>query len=129
MMKLLITALGLAVLAYACQNEFASAQKLSEKDGGFRKTFFGDNQAQAQSFPANSSKYIFTNTEKQDPIVLPENSFKTKNKTPVTGRLNVEMKEMTTAGEVVSNNAPKQSHGYQFFPAVDFLFVSLIMAN
>ena len=128
-MKLLIAALCLAVLAYACQNEIGPSQKLNEKDGGFRETLFGGNKGQAQNFTAKSSKYIFTNTEKGGPIVLPENSCITKNKTPVTGSLNVDMKVIATAGEVVSNNGRQQSHGYQFFPAVDFLFVSSIMAN
>ena len=128
-MKLLVAALGLSVLAYAFQNELSPAQKISEKDGGFRQTFSSSNQREAQSFTANSFKYIFTNTEKRNPIVLPENSFKTKNKTPLTGSMNVEMKEMTKAEAMVLNDGRKQSHGYQFFPAVDFLFVSSIMAN
>ena len=38
-MKVLITALVFAVLAYACQTEFASAQKLSEKGVGSVQTF------------------------------------------------------------------------------------------
>ena len=129
MMKLLITALGLAVLAYAWQNELSPAQKISEKDGGFRQTFSSSNQGEAQSFTANSFKYIFTNTEKRNPIVLPENSFITNNKTPVAGSPNVEMKEMTSAEATVLNDGRKQSNSYQFFPAVDFLFVSLIMVN
>ena len=129
MMKLLITALGLAVLAYACQKEFTSAQSLSEKDAGSRQTLLSGNPGQAQNFTANTSHYNFINTEKRNEIVFPENSFIVKNNAPVTGSIFVELKEMTRAEEVVFNNSRKQSHGYHFFPAVDFLFLSLIMVN
>ena len=128
-MKLLITTLGLAVLAYACQNELTSAQKESEKDAGSMQTFLSGNQGDVQSFTANTSNYIFINTEKRNSIVLPDNAFIKKNNAPMTGSINVEMKEITTAGEMVLNNGQKQSHGYHLFPAVDFLFGSLIMVN
>jgi hypothetical protein len=128
-MKLLITTLGLAVLAYACQKKFTSAQKEGEKDAGSMQSFLSGNQGAVQSFTANTSNYIFINTEKRNSIVLPDNAFIKKNNAPMTGSINVEMKEITTAGEMVLNNGPKQSHGYHLFPAVDFLFVSLIMVN
>ena len=121
-MKLLITVLGLAVLACACRNDFTAAQKLSEKDAGFKLTYFSGNHGQADSFTAKTSNYIFINTEKPNPIVLTEKIFIPKNNAPVTGSINVEMKEMTTAKEMVLNNSWKQSHNYQLFPAVDFLF-------
>ena len=77
-MKLLISALSLAVLTYACQKEFSSFLK-SEKDGGPIQTFFNSNRAETQSFTANSSNYIFINTEKRNSIVFPDNAFVTKN--------------------------------------------------
>src|SRR5688572_14442030 len=108
MMKLLITTLGLGVLAYACQNEFTSAQIESEKDAGSMQTFLSGNQAEVQSCTANTSNYIFINTEKRNSIVLPENAYIKKNNAPMTGRINVEMNEITTAGEMVLNNGQKQ---------------------
>ena len=129
MMKLLITALGLVFLAYACQNKFTSTQKESEKETGSRQIFFSGNEKQTQSFTANTSNYLFINTEKRNPIVWPDNAYKIKNNAPVTGSVNVEMKDIASTGERVLNNGQKQSHGYNLFPAVDFLFGSLIMVN
>ena len=68
-------------------------------------------------------------SEKRLVMFLTEKFFIPKNNAPVTGSINVEMKEMTTAEEMVLNNRWKQSHNYQLFPAVDFLFGSLIMLN
>ena len=129
MMKLLITALSLAVLAYVCQKKFTSAQKVSEKDGGSMHTFFSGNQGQEQSFIANTSNYIFINTEKRNSIVLPNKGFVTKINLTVTGSINVEMKGSTTAGETIPNKVQKQSDGYHSLTAEDFFFVSLIMVN
>ena len=127
-MKLLIAALGLAVLAYACQKEFSSFRK-SDKDAGSMQTFFSGNRAETQNFTTNTSNYIFINTEKRNSIVLPDNAFVLKNNVPMTGSINVEIKEITPAGEMILNNGPTQSDGYHLFPAVDFLFMSLIMVN
>ena len=128
-MKLLITVIGLAVLACACGNDFTAAQKLSKKEESFQQTFFSGNQGQADSFSANTSNYIFINAEKPNPIVLTEKVFIPKNNTPVTGSINVEKKEMTTTEEMVLNKRGKQSHNHQLFSAVDFLFGSLILVN
>ena len=118
-MKLLITALSLAVLTYACQKEFSSFRK-SEKDAGSIQTFFNSNRAETQSFAANSSNYIFINTEKRNSIVFPDNAFITKNNAPVTGSVNIEIKEITTAGEMILNNAPTQSGGLPLISGGEF---------
>jgi hypothetical protein len=128
-MKLLVTALGLAVLAYACQNEFAFAQKLSEEDSGFRQTAFSGKQEKAKNFTANTFNSTFINTEKRNSIVLPDNSFILKANAPLEESLNLEMKEITKAKEMVLNNGRKQSTADNLFPGEDFLFVSLIMVN
>jgi hypothetical protein len=128
-MKVLITALGLALMAYSFQKGFASAQKESERDADSVKTFFSGNQGEAQSFIANTSNYILINTEKRNSIVLPSKVFVTKNNLPVTGSIDVEMKANTTAGKIIQDKVHKQSDGYRLLPAEDFLFVSLIMMN
>ena len=128
-MKLLIAAFGLAVLAFACQNEFALAQKESEKDAGSRQTIFSSNQGQAKSFTANTSNYISINTEERNSTVLPGNAFTTKHNTAVTSGIKVEMKAIAKAGKMALDKGRKQSHSYHLFPAVDFLFASLIMVN
>jgi hypothetical protein len=128
-MKVLITALGLALMAYSFQKGFASAQKESERDVDSVKTFLNGNKGQAKSFIANTSNYIFLNTEKRNSIVLPNKVFVTKNSLPVRGSIDVEMKANTTAGEIIQDRVQKPSDGYHLLPAEDFLFVSLIMMN
>jgi hypothetical protein len=128
-MKLLSTVLCLAVLAYACQNIFTATQKVSEKDAGQRQALLSGNEGQAHSFTVNSFDHIFLNTEKLNLIVLTKKILIPKDNAPVTGSINVEMKEMTTAKEIVLNKSRKQSHNYPLFPAVDILFGSLLMVN
>ncbi len=127
-MKLLTAILCLAVLSYACQNHFTAAQKTSEKDAGKGQTLKIGNEQQAHSFTANNSNHIFINTEKPKPIVLTKKIFLSNN-APAAGSIDVEMKERTTAQEIVLNNSRKQSHNYALFPASDFLFGSLIIVN
>ena len=129
MMKLLSTALCLAVLAYACQNDFTATQKVGGKDAGPGQSLLSGNEGQAHNFTANTFDHVFFNTEKLNLIVLTKKIFIPKDNAPVTGSINVEMKEMTTAKEIVLNNSRKQSHNHRLFPAVDFLFGSLIMVN
>jgi hypothetical protein len=126
-MKLLITALSLAVLAYACERKLALVQKESERDSGSMQTLAVTREnpkALPQILPTT-----FLLMPKRNSIVWPNEVFVTKNNFPLTGSINVEMKRNTKALEMIPNKVPKQSVGYHLLPAEDFLFVSLIMVN
>ena len=126
-MKLLITALGFAVLAYACQNDFISAQQVIERDTSLKLS--GSKEEQAGSFTANDSYYFFTNTGKQNAVDVKEYHLRKRNSTTVKTRPNVQVNESTAAKEVVVNKNEKRSGVADVFPAEDFLFLSLIMVN
>lgn len=125
-MKLLITALGFAVLAYACQNDFISAQQVIERDTTLKLS--GSKEEQAGSFIANNSYYFFTNTGKQNAVDVKEYHLRKRNSTTVKTRP-VQVNESTAAKEVVVNKNEKRSGAADVFPAEDFLFLSLIMVN
>jgi hypothetical protein len=109
-MKHFLSLLAVAALLYACQKEVSSAESLKTVQVSLPQ-FFKNNTAPIHRFTATASDFISFTTAKGTDVQFPDNAFVTLNNVPVTGAVEIEIKEIFTPGEMILNNTPTMSNG------------------
>jgi hypothetical protein len=107
-MKHLIVAMALIALTIgACKKQSSTTpQGTSNVKGIFAQT-----QVQSQSFTINASQYGTLRGSKGTVIQYSPGSLLHQNGTPVTGNVNIELKEIYSVGDMILSNATTTSNG------------------
>lgn len=109
-MQRVILFLSVICFLAACQPEIVDTPG-SQRVSGNVQQFFSEKAVKGQRFTANSSASINLSTPKGHKIFLNPNSFVTLSGQPVTGNVDIEVKELTTAAEMILSDRPTVSNG------------------
>lgn len=109
-MKSVISLFAIVVVFLAaCQPEISFVD-----DGKIQTSltdFYGSNRSSVQSFAVSSISGGVVTTSHGAIIHLPANGFVTMDGTPVTGNVDIAVKEIVTPAEMILNNMPTMSGG------------------
>lgn len=102
--------ISVAILVISCQPELSDARK----ETGVNKTvneFHTKNRKEQQVFTTSATTSNVITTSKGAKIYLPSNGFVTSGGSPVSGNIEVSVKEIYTPMEMIINNMPTVSDG------------------
>jgi len=100
--------LFVALLFSACEPETSF---LREKQQTSLTNFYKDNSSPSQSFAINNLSGGVTTTSGGVKIYFPANGFVTESGTPVSGNVDIAVKEILTPQDMILNNIPAMSGG------------------
>lgn len=109
-MQRIILFLSLVCFLASCQSEIEDTPA-SQRVPGNVQQFFSDKAVKGQRFTANSASVINLSTLKGHKVFFNPNSFVTLSGQPVTGNVDIEVKELTTAAEMILSDRPTVSNG------------------
>jgi hypothetical protein len=109
-MQRVILFLSVVCFLAACQPEIVDTPGSPHVLGNVQQ-FFAGKAVKGQHFTGNSSSAINLPTPKGHKILFNPNSFVTLGGQPVTGNVDIEVRELTTAAEMILSDRPTVSNG------------------
>lgn len=109
-MQRIILFLCVVCFLASCQSEIEDTPS-SQRVPGNVQQFFSDKAVKGQRFTANSASVINLSTLKGHKVFFNPNSFVTLSGQPVTGNVDIEVKELTTPAEMILSDRPTVSNG------------------
>jgi hypothetical protein len=108
MKRIIVFCLSLGLLLTACEPDYSF---VAEKKQTSLAEFYTSNRSSVQSFTVNNSSGGVSTTSKGVKIYFPPNGFVSETGSPVTGSVDVAVKEILTPQEMIFNNMPAMSAG------------------
>ncbi len=96
---------GLGILFYSCQKDLSSLSDKENKPGTLND-FFDQNRNAGHKFTGSASSPIQVVTAKGTKILFENNSFVDESNSPVSGTINIAVKEILTPAEMILSDMP-----------------------